>query len=157
MHNDSKDGDEFEVIPLSPIRRMEKRLEDLERGRESIKLEFLVKEVLDMVKSNQSLVDEVIKSDAKLRNELEKVPSKIDEMISAWKEFVEVLKQVSGGGEPSSGGDMSAALLEQNKEMLKANREMLVILESIRRGMRADRPVDREYPKIRIRPKEEVL
>ncbi|MBI5355196.1 MAG: hypothetical protein HZB68_01950 [Candidatus Aenigmarchaeota archaeon] len=151
-----KETEEFEMIPVSPLRKMEKRLEELERGRESVKIEFLVKEVLDMVKSNQSLVDEVIKSDERLRMELEKLPSKIDEMVTAWKEFISVLKEASGGdGAPS--GDMGRkfdALLEQNNEMLKANREILVSLESMRRGLKSDKP-DREYPRIRIRPKDE--
>ena len=151
-----KETEEFEMIPVSPLRKMEKRLEELERGRESVKIEFLVKEVLDMVKSNQSLVDEVIKSDERLRIELEKLPSKIDEMVIAWKEFISVLKEASGGDGAPSGdtGRKFDALLEQNNEMLKANREILVSLESMRRGLKSDKP-EREYPRIRIRPKDE--
>lgn len=151
-----KETEEFEMIPVSPLRKMEKRLEELERGRESVKIEFIVKEVLDMVKSNQALVDEVIKSDERLRIELEKLPSKIDEMVSAWKEFIAVLKEASGSeGSPSGdAGRKYDSLLEQNNEMLKANREILVTLESMRRGLKSDKP-DREYPRIRIRPKDE--
>lgn len=151
-----KETEEFEMIPVSPLRKMEKRLEELERGRESVKIEFLVKEVLDMVKSNQALVDEVIKSDERLRIELEKLPSKIDEMVSAWKEFIAVLKEASGSeGSPSGDtGRKYDSLLEQNNEMLKANREILVTLESMRRGLKSDKP-EREYPRIRIRPKDE--
>lgn len=152
---DKEEGDEFEVISMSPVRRLEKRIDDLERGREHIKLEYLVKEILDLVKSNQSLVDEVIKADAKLRLELEKLPTKIDDMLAAWKEFVGALKEASGVSSEES-PKAPDVLADSMGDILKTNREILVTLESIRRGLKAERPPgERQYPKIRIRPREE--
>jgi len=84
--------DDYEVIPTSPIRRLEKRLSKIESSSSSSEVNRLIEQIIELVKSNQRVVDDVIKADAELRNEISKVPGKIDELLSGMGEFLDLLK-----------------------------------------------------------------
>jgi hypothetical protein len=84
--------DDYEVIPTSPIRRLERRLSKIESTSSTSEVNKLIEQIIELVKSNQRVVDDVIKSDAELRNEISKLPGKIDELLSGMSEFLELLK-----------------------------------------------------------------
>jgi len=84
--------DDYEVIPTSPIRRLERRLAKVESTSSTSEVSRLIEQIIELVKSNQRVVDDVIKADAELRNEISKIPGKIDELLSGMSEFLELLK-----------------------------------------------------------------
>ncbi len=86
------EDEEYEVIPTSPIRRLEKRLSRIETSSSSSEVQRLMEQIIELIKSNQRIIDDIIKSDAELRNEISRVPGKIDELLSGMNEFMELLK-----------------------------------------------------------------
>jgi len=87
------EDDDYEVVPTSPIRRLERRLSKVESSSSGSEVGRLIEQIIELVKSNQRVVDDVIKSDAELRNEISKIPGKIDELLSGMGEFLDLLKR----------------------------------------------------------------
>ena len=84
--------DDYEIIPTSPLRRLEKRINQVERTSTTSETQRLVEQIIELIKSNQRIIDDIIKADAELRDEISKVPGKIDELLSSMHEFMEILK-----------------------------------------------------------------
>jgi len=86
------DYEEYEVIPTSPIRKLEQRLSRVETESSASEIRKLIEQIIELVKSNQRIIDDIVKSDAELRNEVSKIPGKIDELLTNMREFMELLK-----------------------------------------------------------------
>jgi methyl-accepting chemotaxis protein len=84
--------DDYEVIPTSPIRRLERRLSKVESSSSASEVSRLIEQIIELIKSNQRVIDDVIKADAELRNEVSKIPGKIDELLSGMTEFLDLPK-----------------------------------------------------------------
>ena len=133
-------GEEYEVIPTSPIRRLEKRLEKVEDTSSTSQVQKLMEQVIELIKSNQRIIDDVVKANAELREEVGKVPGKIDKLLGTLNDFMNILKEAS---EEESGGaaigpevmkpvtDKLSEMLEQNKKSLEADQAMLTSLETV--------------------------
>ena len=133
-------NEEYEVIPTSPIRRLEKRLDKVEDTSSTSQVQKLMEQVIELIKSNQRIIDDVVKANAELRDELAKVPGKIDTLLGTLKDFMDILKEASQ--EESTGtaigpevmkplADKLGELVDQNKKSLDANHTMLTALETI--------------------------
>lgn len=136
------DDKEYELIPVSPIRRLEKRLERLESTSTGNTKDFL-SDVVDIVKMNQLLVDELAKSNDALRIELSKLPGKLDELIMQMKEIISFIK--SAGEEETAPipkdimkpvVDKLDELIKSNKSMSEKNESLLEVLDEISKRMR---------------------
>ncbi|MFP4046058.1 MAG: hypothetical protein ACLFS3_03285 [Candidatus Aenigmatarchaeota archaeon] len=131
------ENEDYEIVPLSPIRKLEKRIEEVEQNRRSGNMEELMRELMDLVKSNQHMVDEIVKADNELRNELEKIPEKINEVTEQWNEFLEVLKSSSGaemgGGASPEMAEKLDKLIEQNSALLEKNEEIVDSIKSLKK------------------------
>src|SRR3989338_3454308 len=115
--------DEYEVVPLTPLRRLEERIRKVEGNRGGNDREFIL-DVMDLVKSNQKLVDEVVKTDAALRKDLQAIPAKIDELLESWKQFLELLKKVASEDTMPQGlSEKFDKLIELNEQVLEATRK----------------------------------
>lgn len=69
------DNDEYELIPLTHLRRLEKRLEGIEgngRGGSSDSM-FLLTEMIEIVKATERMAQDVAKSNRELRDEIAKM------------------------------------------------------------------------------------
>ena len=84
--------EEYEVIPTTPIRSIEKRLAKMESTTSTSESRRLIEQIIELIKSNQRIIDDVFKADAELRHELSAIPGKIDELIAGMNEFVDILK-----------------------------------------------------------------
>lgn len=130
------DYDEYEVIPTSPIRRIEKRLSKMETVSSSSEIRRLVDQIIELIKSNQRIIDDVIKADAELRNEVSKIPGKIDELLSSMAEFMELLKTSATEETVTNISkdvmeplvDKMSELVEQNKKIIETNQASLTSL-----------------------------
>lgn len=159
--------DEYELIPMSPLRRLEKRIEKLETGPSAggDSREF-IKEVVSIVRMNQELIDELAKANDAMRIEISKLPSKLDELITELKELISFIR--SSGEEEVAGVTQEAfkPLVEKFDEMVKTNKaisekndSMLELLDTISRRIkgptRPTRPL-RPLGAPLLRPREEL-
>jgi len=131
--------EEYEVIPTSPIRRLEKRLSKIEATSSSSEIQRLIEQIIELIKSNQRIIDDVIKADAELRSEISRVPGKIDELLGNMGEFIDLLKasateetvsEVSKDVMKPLTGKITE-MVEQNKKILEANQASLANLSMI--------------------------
>jgi methyl-accepting chemotaxis protein len=134
-------SEEYEVIPTSPIRRLEKRLEKMEDTSSSSQIQKLMEQVIELIKSNQRIIDDVVKANAELRDELSKIPGKVDKLMDVMNEFMDLLRVASEEEERTSAGfgpeavkpltEKLTELVEQNKKSLEAGQTMLTAMETI--------------------------
>ena len=159
-----KDQDEYELIPVSPIRRLEKRLDRVESS-SNVGSSDIFKEVIDIVRMNQQLVNELARANDALRIELSKLPGKLDELIVNLKEIISFIK--SSGEEESVGITQEAMkpvvdkldeMVKTNKTLSEKNDSMLGLLDEISKKIKRPptRPLKllprRVEPLIRIKP-----
>ncbi|MBS3054934.1 MAG: hypothetical protein J4452_00380 [Candidatus Aenigmarchaeota archaeon] len=137
-----KHGEEFELIPMSPIRRMEKRLEQLESNTGSNSTNFM-KDILDIIRMNQQLVDELAKANDALRIELSKLPGRLEELINDIHELLSYIKASATeelGVAPNV--DMTPLaqkldqLIEGNKKIVETNQSLMGSLDDLERKLR---------------------
>ncbi|MBI4176277.1 MAG: hypothetical protein HY518_03665 [Candidatus Aenigmarchaeota archaeon] len=86
------DDEEYEVIPATPLRRLEKRLSRMESTTSTSEVQRLIEQIIELIKSNQRVIDDVIKANTDLRDELSRIPGKVDELVASMREFLEILK-----------------------------------------------------------------
>lgn len=130
--------EEYEVIPTSPIRKLEERLGKLESSSSASEVQRLIEQIIELIKSNQRIINDVVKSDSELRSELSRLPVTIENLVSKMNEFLDMLKATAT--EDVSEASQSAMepvvnkineLVEQNKKTAEANQAVLANLSSI--------------------------
>jgi len=116
--------EEYEIIPTSPLRRLEKRISKVEVSSSSSQIQKLIEQIIELIKSNQRIIDDLIKADSELRNEISKLPGRIDSLVSNMNEFVELLK-ASATEEAVSGisKDAMEPLVNKMDELIKQNKK----------------------------------
>ena len=137
------DYDEYELIPMSPIRRLEKRIERVESSTGN---QDIIREIIDIVRMNQQMVDELAKSNDALRIELSKLPAKIDELVNSMREIISFIK--SSGEEENVGITKEAMkplvskfdeMINTNKAMSEKSDSMLELLDDISKKLKRPR------------------
>ncbi len=130
-----KQHEEFELIPMSPIRRLERRLEHIE-STTGTDARGILAEMIDIIKMNQMLVDELAKANDALRIEVSRLPSKLEDLISHLTELLTYIK-ASAIEEtvPASAFkpliDKFDLLIETNKKIAEGNQSVISTLEEI--------------------------
>ncbi|MEM7821549.1 MAG: hypothetical protein QXX38_01910 [Candidatus Aenigmatarchaeota archaeon] len=127
--------EEFELIPISPLRKLEKRIEQIEASSIVDTKEFL-KEVLDIIRMNQQLVDQLAKADDALRIEISKLPGRIEDLIGKIDELLSYVKaaateEITSGISFKPLVEKLDQLIEENKKIVENNQSMLSTLEEI--------------------------
>ncbi|MBI2543056.1 MAG: hypothetical protein HYW24_02640 [Candidatus Aenigmarchaeota archaeon] len=131
------DKDEYELIPLTPLRRLEKRMEKVESTAPGIDVSEFFRELISIIKMNQEIVDQLAKSSDALRIELAKLPAKLDSVIMNLNELIDYIKEGSEEGpravavdsKPMS--DKIEQLIETNKKIIETNENVLTLMESL--------------------------
>ena len=137
---------DYELIPMSPIRRLEKRLEKVE----SLSVPesgSVFKDVIEIVRMNQLIVDQLAKSNDALRIEISKLPAKIDELVMDLKELINFVKASGHQEQREMSRETMAPLLAKLDELVKANKcasekndAMLELLDTVSKRLRPARP-----------------
>ena len=148
--------DEYEVVPLTPMRRLEERIRKVEKGSGATDREFVL-DIMDLVKANQKLVDEVVKANSALRQDLQSVVSKMDEVLDSWKQFTELLKKAAGDeAMPESMAGKFDKLIDLNQQVLESmqrTQETMETMKSRPHSMPSTSPSPTgisKYPRIRV-------
>ena len=129
--------EEFEIIPISPIRRLEKRIEQLE-SMGGIDSRQILRDIISIVRMNQQLVDELAKANDALRIEISKLPARLEELINSLNELLSYIK-ASAEEEVKPASQISLKpltdkiekLIEQNQKMIETNKSVLLTLSEI--------------------------
>jgi len=128
--------EEVEIVPVTPLRKLEKRIEDLEATRFNEK-EFY-RELVDIIRLNQQLVNQLATANDALRIEISKLPSKLEDLISRLDELLSFIKETAEEEVPSAKkehvqplADKVNQLIETNKKLIANNEAILSVLESI--------------------------
>ena len=137
------DDKEYELIPMSPIRRLERRLDRVEQTGGGSYPKDLLSDIVDIVRMNQMLVDELAKSNDVLRIELSKLPGRLDDLIVNMKELVSFIR-ASGEQEVTGIGpevmkpvvDKLDEIVKENKKMTDRNDAMFELLDDVSRKMK---------------------
>lgn len=96
------DSDEYEIIPMGPVRKLEKRIDELENkktgaggGGGAAGNEDFVRDILDIMKANQKIVNDMVESTDQLHNSVQSLTGKMDTVIDNMNEFMELLQEAS--------------------------------------------------------------
>lgn len=158
---------DYEIMPITPIRRLEKRMEQLEETTSTVSMpqvQSLVMQIIDLIRTNQKLIDEIVRADTQLRNELSRLPGKIDELVSAMKTFMDLVR-AAGAEETLSPEAMKPVaeqigkLVEQNQKLVENNQQILDSLAEISKRMRTGTPVSSlltAYPGLKLRSEKRI-
>jgi hypothetical protein len=129
-----QEEDEFELIPVSPLRRLEKRLERMETtGKSNVDTGKFFSELVEIVRMNQEIVDELAKANDALRIEISKLPGRLDDLITSVNELVSFIKASAGAEGPSgqaSGAGMEP-LLKKMDQLIDANKKIVESNEAV--------------------------
>ncbi len=147
--------EEFELIPISPMRRLERRLEKMESTK-GVDVKEFFGQLVDIVRMNQQLVDELAKANDSLRIEISKLPGKLDELINDLNELLAFIKASAGAeaGEASSNNldpllKKMDALIEGNKKIVESNE---LVMETIDSMSKVRKPPVKPYMASRLPP-----
>ena len=133
-----KDAGEFELIAVSPLRKLEKRIDELETSKGTNMTEFY-REMVDIIKMNQQIVDELAKANDALRIELSRLPSRMEELIAKMDEIISFIKAAATEenhaplGDTKSIADKLDQLIETNKKVAESNEGVMDLLEDMNR------------------------
>lgn len=136
-----EEAEEVEIIPVSPLRRLEKRIEQLESSKTFDTKDFY-KELLDIVRMNQQIVNELAKANDALRIELSKLPARLDDLTSRLEELISFIKasateEVSPKeGLPSSVLPKIDQMVDMMKKMVDTNQSLQATLEELEKKLR---------------------
>ena len=137
--------EDYEVVPLTPIRRLEKKIESLETNKSLTNMERFMDKVIDMVELNQKLVDDVVESNQGLREDLGVMIGKMDNLTDKIDEFVTMIKQ-AGQNENEAGVTREVAekvvsplvdkMEDMHKREVEAQTHMIEVLDNIEKRLK---------------------
>jgi len=153
VKHDDKDKEhphheEYELIAVSPLRRMEKRIEQLEQSHDTFDVKEFYREMVDIIRMNQQIVDELAKANDALRIEISRLPARIEELVANLKELLSYIKasateeQMGASGSEIAGEGVKPlaqkldVLIETNKKIVDNNQALLNVLEEMDNKMR---------------------
>jgi archaellum component FlaC len=137
-------SDDYEVVPMGPVRKLERRIDSIEekasQGGAGGANEEMIRDVLDIMKSNQKIVNDMTESTHELKNSVEDLTHKMDEVVDNMNSFMDLLKdasQVDMEGEIV--GDMQSRLADTIGdrmddaigEMQQSNKEIVESLNEL--------------------------
>ena len=143
----SKEDEEFELVPMSPIRRLERRLDKVEHAAGGgVDVREFFRELVAIIRMNQEIVDELAKSNDALRIELSKLPARLEQVASNLNELIGYIKAAAieeTRGSPEGLQPLAEKmdqLIELNKKLTEENENMASFLESIEKKLKSPLP-----------------
>jgi uncharacterized coiled-coil protein SlyX len=105
-------------------------------------------------------VNDVIQANTELRNEISRLPSKLDDLITTMKSFISLV-EAAGKEEISTPteslkpiSEQLQKMIEQNQKLLESNQAILEQLDSMNRKLKGGTPVSHllaSYPRLKLR------
>ncbi len=114
--------EEYELVPVGPLRRIEKRVEKMERGGTSNEM---VKELIEVVRTNQKIIDEVVKINSEMINKVSDLSAKVTELTGKMNDFLERVEV--GEGETPKQEEQKSPEFDQRIEKLEKRLNSLLL------------------------------
>jgi len=151
----------YEIIPVTPLKKLEQRIEKVEQTGTMPQLQSLITQIIELIRSNQKIVNDVIQANAELRNEISKLPPKLEELTNMMKNFISLV-EAAGKEEVSAPSAESLKplteymqkMVDQNQKLLESNQSMIEQLDNISKKLRGGTPVSQlmsSYPGLKFR------
>lgn len=148
------DQDNYRMVPLAPIKRLEDRVEGLERAGSIPQLQSLINQIIELVKTNQKIINEVIRANLELRSELAKMPLKIDQLVDEMRELIGLIEHAGRAELTGPTSETMKPIVDQFKLMGEQNKAIIEALDSLNKKVKTGTPVSKlltAYPSIKLR------
>jgi DNA anti-recombination protein RmuC len=132
--------EEYELIPVSPMRKMEKRMERLEKGGSSNEM---IKELIEVVRTNQRIVDEVVKINSEMISRVSDLSTGVTKLSEKMTNFLDRVEITELKNEEEGATVSQAAPSDVDQRIQKLEKRINSMLLS---SMRA-RPQSRQMIK----------
>lgn len=151
-----KSGEEgsYEIVPLTPLRRLEERIKRLEMGTTLPQFQTIMAEITTLIKLNQKLIQEVMRTNHELREGLARLPEKIDRLTYSLNELLELIKSAPEEEAAAAETPEFREILQIQKSLLETNQQILQVLQDLAHKMKPGTPVSHilaRYPNLKIR------
>lgn len=113
--------DEYELVPLDPIRSLERKMEKLEA---SVSGKTASQEYLELVRTNQQVVDDLVKMNAEVINRLLHLSDSINGLVGKLNEFMNMFEVSGASG--NAVDDEKLRIMEDDNKKIKDSYEELV-------------------------------
>lgn len=113
-----EDDEEYEIVPLNPIRRMEKRVERLEKSGTTSET---IRELIEIVKTNQRVIDDMVRINSEMINKVSDLMMSVTSVTEKINDFMGRI-DVSSEPEPaaSTGSDAYEDRLQKMEKRLNS-------------------------------------
>ena len=124
--------EEFELVPMSPIRSLEKRLKDLEQNSSG----HIMKELVDVVKTNQKIVDDLVRINSSAIKEMSEVNINLKMLIERLDNFIDRIDVATS--QPSDElMDKINQIIDQNTKMSESYEQLTDRLSKVEKRVNA--------------------
>jgi len=89
--------EEYEIVPVGPLRRIERRMEKIEKGTTSTDM---VKELIEVVRTNQKIIDEVVKINSEMINRVSDLATHVSQLNERMTDFLDRVEVSSETEQP---------------------------------------------------------
>jgi DNA anti-recombination protein RmuC len=135
--------EEYELIAVSPLRKMEKRIDRLEKGGSA---NDMVKELIEVVRTNQRIVDEVVKINSEMINRVSDLSTNVSKMTEKMNNFLEKVEITELAPQEKEGAAAPAPVsadVDQRIQKLE-KRINAMLLTAMKAKQMPQRPVNRQ-------------
>jgi len=127
--------DDYELVPLSPIRRLEKRMERLERTGTATET---IKELTEIVRANQHIIDNVVKLNTDMLSKVSDLVNSVNSITTKMNDFISRIEvsstSVPKGGESEENQDLENKIDERLSKLEKRLNAMILSSMKIKRS-----------------------
>lgn len=125
--------EEYELVPMSPIRRLEKRMDKVEKTGSAGET---TKELIEIVRANQHVIDEMVRINSMMIERISELLSSVNSMTQRMEDFLGRIEIASGG--PEGSDDLEKKVDERLAKLEKRLNSLL--LASISKSKLRPRP-----------------
>ncbi len=87
--------EEYEIVPVTPLRKLEKKIEMLEKSRSDEIFNRVLDKLIDLTEINQRIVEEMVRSNQGLREDIEILVAKMNTLEDKMNDFVDILRNIA--------------------------------------------------------------
>ncbi len=106
----------YEMVPVTPIRRLEKEVEKLKKQRVQKEGTGMMSQVIEILKMNQKIVDDMTKMHGELISQVYKTNEKLNKLADSVAELVVVLSGAAEEEVKSGGPELDLSEEEEPEE-----------------------------------------
>jgi len=133
--------EEYEVVPITPLRKIEQRLEKIERGAPGYNA--VLRDLTEMIKENQKVVDNLVNTNSELIANIGTLSEKLGELTRKFSEFMDSIEVAETSEEPEEFRELK----EQTKKLEEMNQELAERLKKLERKMKLSALSRYYYPR----------